>query len=49
MKVIAEMNKESSDPAPAYVDDTLSMSDPFLWFYLRFGRWDLPRPPADAI
>lgn len=49
MKTIAEQNKGNSDPALAYVDDTLFISDPFLSFYLRFGKWDLPSPPTDAV
>ncbi|UIJ35124.1 hypothetical protein [Allobranchiibius sp. GilTou73] len=49
MNAIADKNKGNSDPALAYVDDTLSMSDPFLSFYLRFGKWDLPNPPTDAV
>lgn len=49
MKTIAEQNKGTSDPALAYADDTLFVSDPFLSFYLRFGRWDLPSPPSDAV
>lgn len=49
MKTIAETHKGSSDPALAYKDDTLFMSDPFLSFYLRFGNWELPSPPSDGI
>lgn len=49
MKKIAEANKGASDPAIAYADDTLFISDPFLSFYLRFGGWELPSPPTDAL
>jgi len=49
MKKIAEANKGASDPAIAYADDTLFISDPFLSFYLRFGRWELPSPPTDVL
>lgn len=49
MKKIAEENKGTSDPALAYADDTLFISDPFLSFYLRFGRWELPSPPTDYL
>lgn len=49
MQSIAEKHKGSSDPALAYADDTLFISDPVLSFYLRFGKWELPSPPNDSI
>lgn len=49
MKKIAEENRGTSDPALAYADDTLFISDPFLSFYLRFGKWELPSPPTDYV
>ncbi len=47
MKKIADENRGASDPALAYSDDTLFIADPFLSFYLRFGRWELPTPPTN--
>ncbi|GAA4411466.1 hypothetical protein GCM10023168_32380 [Fodinibacter luteus] len=49
MNTIAENGRGASDPALAYRDDTLFMSDPFLSFYLRFGQWDLPSPPRNMV
>lgn len=49
LKTIALDHRGASDPALAYKDDVLFMADPFLSFYLRYGRWDLPSPPMGAI
>lgn len=49
MKTIADENRRGSDPALAFKDDQLYITDPFLSFYLRFGGWELPQLPDDVI
>lgn len=49
MLKIAKDDRRNGDLAIDYKDDKIYIADPFLSFYLRFGAWDLPSPPHNAI
>lgn len=42
---IARLQRGQADPALTYEDPELHILDPFLGFYLAYGRWVLPLPP----
>lgn len=48
MRSIAHSGRGSSDAVLDYKNDTLYIADPFLSFYLRFGNWELPKPPTNS-